>query len=166
MHKQILKLVYSNISSWMISVSLFSILFIFMLYAREFLFFEPYFIFHLPSDEILSFSLIFAVSGLVSLVTSLSVFQMRTVKFNSGKTGTGITGSVIGVGAGICSSCGQIGFSIISILGVTGAASLSFLTVYEIPIRLTAIVILSGTYFGMIKGLSKECTVNLKNNNN
>lgn len=150
----------------MISVSLFSILFIFMLYAREFLFFEPYFIFHLPSDEILSFSLIFAVSGLVSLVTSLSVFQMRTVKFNSGKTGTGITGSVIGVSAGICSSCGQIGFSIISILGVTGAASLSFLTVYEIPIRLTAIVILSGTYFGMIKGLSKECTVNLKNNNN
>ncbi|EIJ66863.1 hypothetical protein BD31_I1556 [Candidatus Nitrosopumilus salaria BD31] len=50
-------------------------------------------------------------------MTSLSVFQMRTVKVNSRKTGTGVVGSVIGVGAGICTGCGQIGFTIISTLG-------------------------------------------------
>lgn len=161
MHKKTIKLVYSNISSWIISGSLFTVLFVFMLYAREFLFFEPFFVFQLPVDWILSFILIIIVSGLIALVTSLAVFQMRTVKANSKKTGTGVVGSVIGVGAGVCSSCGQIGFAIISTFGVAGATSLSFLTVYEIPIRLLAIAILSGTYFVMIKGITKGCKVNL-----
>ena len=97
MHKQTLKLVYSNISSWIISVSLFSVLFVFMLYAREFLFFEPFFAFQIPIEWIPSFVLIIIVSGLIALVTSLAVFQMRTVKANSRKTGTGVVGSVIGV---------------------------------------------------------------------
>ncbi|WP_052319555.1 hypothetical protein [Candidatus Nitrosopumilus salaria] len=117
MHKETLKLVYSNITSWIISGSLFTVLFVFMLYAREFLFFKPFFAFQLPVDWILSFVLIIIVSGLIALVTSLSVFQMRTVKVNSRKTGTGVVGSVIGVGAGICTGCGQIGFTIISTLG-------------------------------------------------
>ncbi len=163
MHKQTLKLVYSDISSWIISISLFSVLFLFMLYAREFLFFEPFFVFHLPVDWIPSFVLIIIVSGLIALVTSLAVFQMRTIKSNSSKTGTGVVGSIIGLGAGVCSSCGQIGFTIISTLGVAGATSLSFLTTYEIPIRLLAIAILSGTYFIMIKGIAKGCKVNLNN---
>jgi len=132
-----------------------------MLYAREFLFFEPIFAFQLPADWILSFILIIIVSGLVALVTSLAVFQMRTVKANSRKTGTGVVGSVIGVSAGVCSSCGQIGFAIISTFGVVGATSLSFLTEYEIPIRLLAISILSGSYFIMVKGISNGCKVNL-----
>ncbi len=165
MHKQILKSVYSDIFSWIISVSLFSTLFIFMISARGFLFFEPFFAFQLPVDWILSFVLIIIVSGLIALVTSLAIFQIRTIKANSTKTGTGIVGSVIGVGAGICTSCGQIGFSIISTFGVMGAASLSFLTEYEIPIRLLSISILSGTYFVMIKGMRKGCKVNLNNDN-
>ncbi len=156
MHKQTLKIVYSNALSWVISISLFSALFVFMLYAREFLFFEPFFTFQLPVDWIPSFILIIIVSGLVALVTSLAVFQMRTVKANS-RTGTGVIGSVLGVSAGVCSSCGQIGFAIISTFGVAGATSLSFLTEYEIPIRLLAIAILSGTYFVMIKGITKGC---------
>jgi len=132
-----------------------------MLYARGFLFFEPFFTFQLPMDLILSFVLIIIVSGLIALVTSLAVFQMRTIKSNSKKTGTGVVGSVIGLGAGVCSSCGQIGFAILSTFGVVGATYLSFLTVYEIPIRLLSIAILSGTYFVMIKGIGKGCEVNL-----
>ncbi|MBT8252246.1 MAG: hypothetical protein KJO99_05385 [Nitrosopumilus sp.] len=132
-----------------------------MLYTREFLFFEPFFVFQLPMDWIPSFILIIIVSGLVALVTSLAVYQMRTIKANSSKTGTGVVGSIIGVGAGVCTSCGQIGFAIISTFGVAGATSLSFLTVYEIPIRLLAIGILVVTYFYMIRGLTAECKVTL-----
>jgi len=132
-----------------------------MLYAREFLFFEPFFAFQLPMDWIPSFVLIIIVSGLIALVTSLAVFQMRTIKSNSKKTGTGIVGSVIGLGAGVCSSCGQIGFAIISTFGIAGDTSLSFLTTYEIPIRLISIAILTGTYFFMIKGITKGCKVDL-----
>lgn len=163
MHKQTLKLVYSKTSSWIISGSLFSILFIFMLYAREFLFFEPFFTFQLPMDWIISFVLIIILSGLIALVTSLAIFQIRTIKTSSKKTSTGVVGSVIGLGAGVCSSCGQIGFAIISTFGIAGATSLSFLTIYEIPIRIFAIAILFGTYFVIVKGISRGCKVNMNN---
>jgi len=166
LHKQTLKLVYSNISSWIISGSLFSVLLVFLLSAREFLFFEPYFVFQLPLDWIPSFILIIIVSVLIALVTSLAVFQIRAIKASSSKTGTGVIGSLIGVGAGVCTSCGPIGFSIISTLGVAGATSLSFLTEYEIPIRLAGIAILSGTYLVMIKGIAKGCKIDIKKNKN
>jgi len=133
----------------------------FLLAAREFLFFEPYFVFQLPLDWIPSFILIIIVSGLIALVTSLVVFQIRTIKANASKTGTSVIGSIIGVGAGICTSCGPIGFSMISTLGVAGATTLSFLTEYEIPLRLAAIAILSGTYLVMIKGIAKGCKISI-----
>jgi len=159
LHKQSLKLVYSNMSSWIISGSLFSVLLIFLLSAKEFLFFEPYFVFHITSDDVPSFVLIIITSVLIALVTSLAVFQIRVIKSHSKKTGTGVIGSVIGMGAGVCTSCGQIGFTIISTFGVAGATSLSFLTEYEIPLRIAAIAILSGTYFLMVRGMAKECSI-------
>jgi len=162
LHKESLKLVYSNVSSWIISGSLFSVLLIFMLYAREFLFFEPYFTFHLPMDWLASFILIILTSGLIAIVSSIAVFQLRTIKAKP-RTGTGVIGSLIGVSAGICTSCGQIGFTIISTLGVAGATTLSFLTVYEIPIRIVAIAMLSVTYFFMIKGIVKGCEIRIDN---
>ena len=159
MHKQALKLVYSGISSWLISGVVFVCLLLFLLSAREFLFFEPFWAFHVPSDWILQFVLILIVAGLISLVTSLAVYQIRMLKANYKKTGTGVIGSLIGVGAGVCTSCGPIGFSIIMTFGVAGATTLSFLYEYEIPIRLVAIAILVATYFMMIRGISKECKV-------
>lgn len=159
MHKQSLKLVYSNTSSWIISGSLFSVLLIFLLSAREFLFFEPYLVFHITADDVPSFVLIIITSGLIALVTSLAVFQIRVIKSNSRKTGTGVIGSVIGMGAGVCTSCGQIGFTLISTFGVAGATSLSFLTEYEIPLRIVAIAMLSGTYLIMVRGMAKECRI-------
>jgi len=123
------------------------------------LFFEPYFVFHITSDDVPSFVLIIITSGLIALVTSLTVFQIRMIKSHSKKTGTGVIGSVIGMGAGVCTSCGQLGFTIISTFGVAGATSLSFLTEYEIPLRIAAIAILSGTYLLMIRSMTKECGI-------
>jgi len=162
LHKQALKLVYSNPSYWIISASIFTALLVFLLSTREFLFFEPYLVFHLPIDWIPSFVLIIIVSGLIALVTSLAVFQLRIIKTNSRKTGTGVIGSIIGLGAGICTSCGPIGFGVISAFGVAGATTLSFLFDYEIPIRLVATGILIGTYFMMIKTITKECKIKMK----
>ncbi len=162
LHKQALKLVYSNPSYWIISASIFTALLVFLLSAREFLFFEPYLVFHLPIDWIPSFVLIVIVSGLIALVTSLAVFQLRIIKTNSRKTGTGVIGSIIGLGAGICTSCGPIGLGVISAFGVAGATTLSFLFDYEIPIRLVATGILIGTYFMMIKHITKECKIKMK----
>jgi hypothetical protein len=161
LHKQSLKLVYSNKTYWIISVSLFTVLSIFMLSSREFLFFEPYWVFQLPTEWIPSFVLIMIVAGLTSLVTSLAIYQIRILRKDSQKTGMGVFGSIFGVGAGVCTSCGPIGFSIITTFGVAGAATLSFLYEYEIPIRLGAIAILGVTYFMMINNISRKCNISL-----
>ena len=57
------------------------------------------------------------------------------------KIGSSITGTIIGASAGAC-SCGPIGFSIITTFGTTGSIASSFLTNYEIPLRLISIAIL------------------------
>ena len=92
----------------------------FLLYSKEFFFFEPYFVFYVTLEDIPSFILIIITSALIALVTSVSVFQMRVIKSNARKTGTGIVGSIIEMGAGMCTSCGQIGFTLISTFGVAG----------------------------------------------
>ena len=132
-----------------------------LFYAQGYLFFEPFLIFHIPQGMFASFVSIIIVSGLIGLVLSLTIFQIRAQKASTKKTSTGFAGSLIGAGAGICTSCGSLTIPIISIVGVAGASTLNFLTIYEFPIRLVAIGILLGTYFMMIRGITKECKINI-----
>ncbi|MEX2193219.1 MAG: hypothetical protein WD717_07570 [Nitrosarchaeum sp.] len=160
MHKQILKLVFSKPAYVGISISVFAAMMILLFAAQEYLFFEPYIIFHIPNGMFPSFVSIIVVSALIGLVTSLSVFQICNQRANAKKMGSGLVGSFIGAGAGVCTSCGAIGFSLISILGVAGASALTFLTYYEFPIRLVAIGILSITYLVIVRGMTMECKIN------
>ena len=124
---------------------------VFLLHTRELLFFEPYFVFYVPQDSNLSFGLIIITAGLIALVISMATYKIKTVGTSSKKMGTGILGSVIGAGAGVCTACGPVGFAVLSTFGATTATTLSFLTIHEIPIRIVAIAILIGTYFLMVK---------------
>ena len=124
---------------------------VFLLHTRELLFFEPFFVFNVPQDSNLSFGLIIITAGLIALVISMATYKIKTVGASSKKMGTGILGSVIGAGAGVCTACGPVGFAFLSTFGATTATTLSFLTIHEIPIRIVAIAILIGTYFLMVK---------------
>jgi len=132
-----------------------------LLHFQEYLFFEPFLAFHIPQGMFPSFVSIITVSALIGLVLILTIFQIYTQKVSTKKTSTGLVGSFIGAGAGICTSCGSLTIPIISVLGVAGASSLSFLTIYEFPIRLGAIAILIGSYFFIVRGISKECKVGI-----
>jgi len=162
LHKQTLKLVFSNPTYLVISGSIFALMLVLLFYAQEYLFFEPFLVFYIPDGMFASFVSIIVVSGLIGLVISLTIFQIRAQKASTKKTSTGLAGSLIGAGAGVCTSCGSLAIPIISVVGVAGASALNFLVIYEFPIRLVAIGILIGTYFMMIKGINKECKVNIK----
>jgi hypothetical protein len=71
-----------------------------------------------------------------------------------------IFGSIVGSVAGAC-SCGPIGFAVISTFGSVGATATTFLTNYETPLRIIAIIILLITYFTTIKSLKTECRIDL-----
>ena len=103
-------------------------------------------------------SLIVILSVVAGIVVSMNVFRVRLVK-DTKKIGSSITGTVIGASAGAC-SCGPIGFSVITTFGTAGSIASSFLTNYEIPLRLLSIGILLLVLFTTMKSLSVECKVN------
>ncbi|MGI0064193.1 MAG: hypothetical protein ACREAL_04910 [Nitrosopumilaceae archaeon] len=151
MHKESLKLVFSNLLYLILTGVIFAGMLVLLLHTRELLFFEPFFVFYLPQDSNLSFGLIIITSGLIALVISMATYRIKTVGASTKKMGTGILGSVVGAGAGICTACSPVGFAVLSTFGATAATTLSFLTIHEIPIRIIAIAILIGTYFLMVK---------------
>ena len=164
MHKTTLKLVFSNSSYLVLAGIIFAGMVILLLYTREILFFAPFFVFYLSQDSYLSFGLIIIAAGMMALVISMATYRIKTVGSSTKKMGTGILGSIVGVGAGICTACGPIGFTVLSTFGATAATTFSFLTIHEIPIRIVAITILTGTYFLTVKGITSECKIDINRN--
>ncbi len=131
-----------------------------LLIISEYIFLEPYFVTHIPSGSEFGFFLITAISALSALVIPMNLFRITNLKSSKQKMSGGIFGSVVGSVAGAC-SCGPIGFAIISTFGSVGATATAFLTNYETPLRVIAIIILMITYFTTIKSLKTECRINL-----
>lgn len=131
-----------------------------LLILSEYIFLEPYVTGHIPKGTEFGFSLIIILSGLSAVVLPMNVYRINILKNSTKKIGSSVFGSFIGAVAGAC-SCGPIGFAVISAFGSVGATSLTFLTNYEIPIRLAAIGLLGITYYTTVKSLKVECKLNL-----
>tara|TARA_B100000686_G_scaffold214849_1_gene221786 strand:+ start:1826 stop:2302 length:477 start_codon:yes stop_codon:yes gene_type:complete len=151
------KIVYSRPSYILISIGVFFLLFFPLIIVSEFLFFEPFLVFSIYPETILSFSLIVTLSCFSALAVSLNVYRVRLIN-DTRKIGSSIFGTIIGASAGAC-SCGPIAFSIITTFGTAGSIATSFLTIYEIPIRLISIAILIIVIFVTTKSLAHECKI-------
>jgi len=137
-----------------ISVSIFISLSV----ISEYIFFEPYFIIHIPTDRLIGFVLIIGVSIMSGLVVSMNVYRIKKLQTNMKKMKGGFLGLIIGASGGAC-SCGPIGFAMISTFGTVGGIATSFLTNYEVPLRLVALVVLCYTYYATTKAISYECKI-------
>jgi len=151
------KLVFSNYRYSIISILITLGLFFSLSIVSEYLFIEPYVVFAVYPDTAFNFSLIVIISVLAGMVVGMNIFRVRLVK-KVRKIGSSITGTVIGASAGAC-SCGPIGFSIITTFGTTGSIASSFLTNYEIPLRLISIAILVLVLWTTLKSISRECKI-------
>ena len=150
-------IIYSNPSYISVLVGIFFLLFIPLITISEFLFFEPFLVFSIYPETTLSFSLIVTLSLFSAFAVSMNIYRVKLIK-ETKKIGSSIIGTIIGASAGAC-SCGPIAFSIITTFGTAGSIASSFLTVYEVPIRLTSIGILVIVIFVTTKSLSRECKV-------
>ena len=150
-------IIYSNPSYILILIGIFFLLFIPLIVISEFLFFEPFLVFSIYPETTLSFSLIVTLSLFSAFAVSMNIYRVKLIK-ETKKIGSSIIGTIIGASAGAC-SCGPIAFSIITTFGTAGSIASSFLTVYEVPIRLTSIGILVIVIFVTTKSLSRECKV-------
>ena len=150
-------IIYSSPSYILISIGIFFLLFIPLIIISEFLFFEPFLVFSIYPETTLSFFLIVTLSLFSAFAVSMNIYRVKLIK-ETKKIGSSIVGTIIGASAGAC-SCGPIAFSIIATFGTAGSIASSFLTVYEIPIRLTSIGILVMVIFVTTRSLSRECKV-------
>ena len=149
--------VYSNPSYILIAIGIFFLLFVPLIIISEFLFLEPFLVFSIYPETTLSFSLIVILSLFSSIAVSMNIYRVKLIK-ETKKMGSSIVGTIIGASAGAC-SCGPIAFSVITTFGTAGSIASSFLTLYEIPIRLASIGILIIVVFVTTKSLSHECKV-------
>ncbi len=124
----------------------------------EFLFIEPFFVYHIVEDMTISFVLIISISFMSAIVIPMNVYRVRTLQKSRTKISGSVVGAIIGASAGIC-SCGPIGFSIISTFGTVAGAATAFLTNYEIPLRLASLGLLCLIYYSTIKSISVECKI-------
>jgi len=149
--------VYSNHNYILIAFSIFLLLFFPLCIVSEFLFLQPFVVLVVYPETLLSFLLIIILSIFSALAVSMNIYRVKLIK-ETKKIGSSIIGTIIGASAGAC-SCGPIAFSIITTFGAAGSIASSFLTIYEIPIRLSSIGILMGVIFVTTKSLSRECKI-------
>ena len=152
------KIVFSNYKYVLLAIGIFSSMTFGLLLLSEYIFLEPYVIGHIPKGTEFGFSLILIISGLSALVLPMNIYRIKILKNAKRKIGGSVFGSFIGSIAGAC-SCGPIGFALISTFGSIGGTASAFLTNYEIPIRIGAIILLSITYFTTVKSLKIECKI-------
>lgn len=156
--KEILKLVFSNHMYAVLVSVLFTSMLLGLLIISEYIFLDPYVIGYISPGSEFGFGLIVILSGLSALVISLNVYRINIFNKSKGKIGTGVFSSFIGTIAGAC-SCGPIGLAFISTFGTFGVTASAFLTTFELPIRIAAIILLLFTFYTTIKSLKVECNV-------
>ena len=139
-----------------LAVIIFVCMFVPLSIISEFLFVEPFIIFHVIEDRVTGFVLMVSISLMSAIVIPMNIYRIRTLQKSTAKIGGSIAGSIIGASAGIC-SCGPIGFSIISTFGTVAGTATAFLTNYEIPLRLASLGLLCLVYFTTAKSISMEC---------
>ena len=154
----IFPIVYSNYNYILIAIGIFLLLFFTLITVSEFLFLQPFVTLVVYPETFVSFLLIIILSIFSAIAISLNVYRVKLIK-ETKKIGSSIIGTIIGASAGAC-SCGPIAFSIITTFGTAGSIASSFLTIYEIPIRLASIGILIMVIFITTKSLSRECKIN------
>ena len=153
------KLVFSNHKYIALAAGIFVGLLFPLLIISEYIFLEPYVVGHIPSGTEFGFSLIVILCALAALVLPMNIFRIKMFRGSKKKMSGGVFASFIGAAAGAC-SCGPIGLAVISTFGSVGGVATSFLTNYEIPIRIAAIGLLAITYYTTVRSLKVECKLN------
>ena len=152
------KLVFSSYPYVPLAGIIFVCMFIPLSILSEFLFIEPFVIFHVIEDRVFSFTLLVAISVISAIVIPMNIYRIRILQKSTTKIGGSLVGSIIGASAGIC-SCGPIGFSIISTFGTAAGTATAFLTNYEIPLRLASLGLLCLVYYTTAKSIAIECKI-------
>lgn len=124
----------------------------------EYLFFSPIVTFYVPPDGIANFSISITIIVLLGIVASMNVYMFKHLHIGLNESLSWLSGSFIATATGAC-GCTSLGLAIISTFGGTGILASSFLTNYQIPLKLASLAILFVAYYAVNKSMIKTCVV-------
>lgn len=136
----------------------------FMLFSTldEYLFFEPALVFYLPPDAAANFALSVAISVLLGIVISMNVYVLSS-RLGKRTMSPWLSGSFIAAATGAC-GCTSLGFALITTFGGAGILASSFLTNYQVPLKIVSLAILFVAYYSLQKKVIQGCVIGRSGN--
>jgi hypothetical protein len=133
-------------------------------------FFSPVIVFYLPDDATLGFILSTITAILLGIVISMNIYVLKHSKGLKINFGSFFSGSTLGVLSSTCASCSSLGFLLVSSFGGLGVATSTFLSNYQIPLRVISVLLLFWALYSIGNKLTKSCPIyqdkNKTNNTN
>jgi hypothetical protein len=74
--------------------------------------------------------------------------------------GSFFSGSTLSVISSTCASCSSLGYLLVSIFGGVGVTASTFLSNYQIPLRILSIALLVWALYSISNKLTKSCGLN------
>jgi hypothetical protein len=125
----------------------------------QILFFSPVATFYLPDDAVQGFVISNITAVLAGAVISMNLYVIRHSK--GLKTGilSLFSGSTMSLLSSTCASCSSLGFLLISTFGGLGVTASTFLTNYQMPLRVISILLLIWAYYSISRKLTRSCVL-------
>jgi hypothetical protein len=116
------------------------------------------FYYPMPADAVPGFVLSHITAALVGIVVSMNVYMFRNMQSKGGRTPF-LSGSTLGTVSSMCAGCSSVGFYLAATFGTAGVAASTFLSNYQLPLRLIAIGLLIWAYYSAHKRIERSCAV-------
>ena len=118
----------------------------------------PAFYYPIPQDALAGFVLSHVTAALVGIVVSMNVYLFRNLSSKGDKTSI-LSGSTLGAVSSMCAGCSSVGFYLVATFGTAGVAASTFLSNYQLPLRLVAIALLVWAYYSAQRRITKSCAM-------
>jgi hypothetical protein len=126
----------------------------------QLLFFSPVVTFYLPEDAVGGFILSSVTAVFVGVIISMNLYVIKHSKRLKVGLLSLFSGSSLSVLSSTCASCSSLGFLLISTFGGLGVTASTFLTNYQMPLRVISILLLIWAYYSRSKRLTRSCILN------
>ncbi|MGI0012469.1 MAG: hypothetical protein ACREBU_03355 [Nitrososphaera sp.] len=154
-----LRVVFSNRSYVALAAGVAFAFWIIFNFLDGLLFFSPVVAFYypFPEDAVPGFVLSNITAALVGIVVSMNVYIFRNHSMRFGSSF--FSGSALGTVSSMCASCSSVGFFLVTTFGGAGVVASSFMSNYQVPLRLVAVGLLVWAYYSAHRRVTASCTV-------
>jgi hypothetical protein len=159
-----IRIVFSHILYVALAVAVATIFWVVFNIFEQLLFFSPVWVFYLPEDAILSFTLTNVTAVLLGILVSMNVYIIKHSRIKIGKPSSFFSGAGLSIISSTCVSCSSVGFLLISTFGGLGIVVSNILSIYQIPLRIISIGILIFALYSVHKRITNTCVIEYHNN--